>query len=47
MNWKQFKKEVEKQGVKDEDELFYLDLYPEEGVHCFKMNGFDAWAIQE
>ncbi len=25
MNWKQFKEAVEKQGVKDEDKLRYID----------------------
>jgi len=31
MTWKEFKEQVEAQGVKDEDEIFYIDTgnYPE------------------
>lgn len=33
MTWAEFKKAVEEYDVKDSDELFYLDLYPSEGVN--------------
>lgn len=33
MTWKEFKEAVETQGVKDDDEISYLDTYPERGVH--------------
>jgi len=32
MTWGEFKKEVERNGVTDDMEVAYLDLYPEHGV---------------
>lgn len=32
MTWKEFKDAVESQGVKDADEIGYIDTYPDAGV---------------
>lgn len=32
MNWKEFKETVESQGVTDDSEIDYLDVYPDHGV---------------
>lgn len=32
MTWKEFKERVEAEGVKDEDELWYIDVVGGEGI---------------
>jgi hypothetical protein len=36
MTWREFKEEVERQGVKDEDEITFIDLTLARGVACMK-----------
>ena len=44
MNWKEFKQWVEKQGVKDDDTIFYIDTYPDQYGMEASDNGL-GWEI--
>ena len=43
MTWKQFKEFVESRGVKDDDEIFYIDTYPEPGNKIRAEKDRDGW----
>jgi len=45
MNWKEFKERVESQGVKDEDEIWYIDISFDDDFECHNSDERLGWAI--
>ena len=41
--WKQFKEQVEKLGVKDDDEVLYIDAYPGDELKASREPPGDPW----
>ena len=46
MTWKEFKEVTERRGVKDDDEIFYIDAYLNDDHIRYehRENGWEIWA---
>ena len=45
MTWKEFKNQAESDGIKDNDEIFYIDIHLPDEIEAFYYKDTKAWII--